>query len=255
MRIPEHVGVGTHRLPPLDLEEFGSFDDYLDGRLTDFFKRLGRKVKSGVKRVGRKVRKFTSRVVRKHKKVFTRYGGYIAMAAQALNFVVPGLGAAVGAAVGTAHKAMVTRQQKKEIEEMEKADRAAMAQEEAALAKEEAALWEQANAEADKAYDKGEALFSSAPYFMTRDKWAKLTAEDKIRFLNTAVYDADADKLQKMGVTREMFLAMTPEEQAEILALSAGMADAEGPDIGTIVLIAGGTVALLAVTYLLLRKR
>jgi len=186
---------------------------------------LGKKVRKTVKRAGRGVKRiaktkafqyamapFTAGMsiasVRKGaKKALVKYGPYVAIAAQALNLVVPGLGVAVGAAIAAGSTALQAKEAKKQVKEAEKQALSAQAAETQAMADEQM----------NSAYTTGEKYFTEK-YGMSRDKWTALPYDDKLKFVQNVVYDQNQEQMAAEGVTREQFMAMPVEEQNSIVA-------------------------------------
>ena len=223
-----------------------------------------RKVGGAIKRVHTKVyhatvpkrlRDAIRRAGGKLKKVLVKAAPFIAIAAQILNFI-PGLGVLVGlaimagaAAVSVGAAVIQQKETKKKMKEAEK-------QAEAAERAEEQARYEEAGKKADEAYAKGAPYFGPK-YGMTQDKWNKLTNKDKLTFLNTAVFDMHPEDAAKLGVTREAFLQMLPEEQVVVLAKLGGAGDEVFDESSplTYIAIGAGALAIILVVYLLTRKK
>jgi len=195
--------------------------------------------------IGFSLRKTVKKVGKKAKKGLVKAAPVLAIAAQALNFVVPGLGIAVGLALTTGVAALKAKDAKKEMAKQEKA---ASQEEAAAVAAQEVELSQQANQQMDAAYLKGEPFFAQR-YGMTREKFTALPLEQKTKFLQGVIYDQQSGQLQTMGVSREKFLSLPVEEQNRVLA-----AVVQPFPWLTISLIGGGVLLAGIAAFLFLRK-
>jgi len=156
-----------------------------------------------------------------NKRVFTKQwfmknSLYLSIAAQLLNFIVPGLGVLVSLAISASSLALSIVEGKKAKALAAKAEKASDA--ETAVA--EADADRDANKALDEAYSKGGLYFTTA-YGMTSDKWAALSVEGKNKFLNIVIFDQHATDMQKQGVGRDAFQAMSVGEQQEALSKMA----------------------------------
>lgn len=162
----------------------------------------------------KRVQEFTSRLGKKAKRVFLKYAPWIAIAAQALNFLIPGLGILVGLAINAAAMAIQVHDARRAKKKVEKAQEAADI--EASKAEKEAD--EKANVALMAAYDGGEKLFVDQ-YDMTRVKYQALSVEEKTRFLDAVIYDQHADLMEQLGVKRDDFQKMPIANQQQALAM------------------------------------
>lgn len=202
--------------------------------------------KSILKRVAKKVKKAGRPVMKAVRKKFVKVAPVLAAASQLLNLVVPGLGVAVGVAISAGAAAMKIRQERKEEARLKKLSK----EEEAAAAAEVAAAEKEAHESLDAAYAQGEGYFTER-YGMSREKWSALSVEEKTRFLNGAVYDANRERLQAAGIARDQFTALSKEEQERILR-EAGVGEGF-PEWGYYCLLAGGAIAIILAVYLATR--
>lgn len=186
-------------------------------------KKTGTVVKKGAKQVGSFVKRQWKKDMGRLKKVIGKYGTWIALAAQILNFI-PGLGIAVGLAISSAAAAITAASTVINMKAAAKA--AGKAEDQATI---EAAKMAQQEAEAaqDEAYLKGEQYFSEK-YQMTADKWQKLTYEQKARFLNEVVFDQHAALFEESGVTKDAFTKLTIEQQQDMIAKLGAAFEEEG---------------------------
>ena len=183
----------------------------------DITKKVTRTVRTVERRVWKKVaptrvHEFTSRLGKKVRKHFPTYAPWLSIAAQALNFVIPGLGVAVGFAISAASAAIQLHAAKKAETEFKKlSDKAA---------REVQAEVDQANAEAEAAmmtaFDKGAPYFTQ-DYGVSRSQFAAFPMEEKVRFLNLVLYDQHADLMETI-VPRDAFMRMPVEEQSSALS-------------------------------------
>lgn len=232
--------------------------------------RVVKKVKKGAKSVGKKVKEVAKRVGRKAKKAFVKAAPVLGIVAQALNFVVPGLGVAVGLAINVGAQAIAAHDAKKAYEKAEKeATAAERAELEAARKEAEEALTE-LGPEADKAtmdaFIKGEAYFAKK-YGITREQFQSLPLNGRYQFLMGSVYDLNIDKFMAKGVTREQFLAMPVESQTKLLEMinaesgivttEQAIALMEGGSFPwmTAALVGGGALVVFAIILLLTRGK
>lgn len=176
-----------------------------------------RAVRKTERRVWKKVapkrlHEFTSRLGKKLRKHFPTYAPWLAIAAQALNFVIPGLGVAVSFAISATSTAMKLHAAKKAEIAMKKAEEQAEREVQAEL--------DEANKKAEEAmmsaYDKGAPYFTEA-YGMTRENFQALPMEGRLKFFNIVLYDQHADLMEKI-VPRDAFQKMTLEQQSNALA-------------------------------------
>jgi hypothetical protein len=141
---------------------------------------------------------------------------WLAIAAEALNFVVPGLGVAIAMAITIAAAAYKLAEAKKAKAKIKK-----LTKDEEAKANVEIA---QSDASADKAtmdaYDKGAAYFQKS-YNISRADFQSRPLDERIRLLNVAIYDQHTPAMVKMGVTRDAFAKMAVGDQADALAKMA----------------------------------
>jgi phosphate/sulfate permease len=160
----------------------------------------------------RVMKKFRKKVLPK----LIKAAPWLAIAAEALNFIVPGLGVAVALAITFAASAYKLDQAKKAKAKIKK-----LTKEEEAKADAEI---NQAESEADKAtmsaYDKGADYFQKS-YKITRADFQSRPIDERIRLLHIAIYDQHAPTMIKMGVTRDAFVKMTVDDQADALAKMA----------------------------------
>jgi hypothetical protein len=238
-------------LPELDDLGLGkSFFRKVTGTLTKIHKKIYHAT------VPAALRKVLRKVGGKLKKVLVKAAPFIAIAAQILNFI-PGLGVLVGLAIMAGAAAVsvgaAVIQQKEAKKKMKTAEKQAEAQERA----EEQARYEEAGKKADEAYAKGGPQYFAPKYGMTPDKWGKLTNKDKLIFLNTAVFDMHPEEAAKLGVTREAFGQMLPEEQVIVLAKLGGAGDEIFDESSplTYIAIGAGALAIILVVYLLTRRK
>ena len=150
------------------------------------------------------------------KKWFLANAKYLSLAAQVLNFIVPGLGVLVSFAISASALALSLVEAKKAKAMAAKAEKASDAE----IAAAQVDADKDANKALDEAYVKGGLYFTTA-YGMTNDNWSALSVEGKNKFLNVVLYDQHAPAMQKMGVTREAFQAMSAGEEQEALAKMA----------------------------------
>lgn len=172
-------------------------------------------------RVGKAVVRIHADIVAHVRKVFTKKwfmkaAPYLAIAAQLLNFVVPGLGVLVGFAISASSTALALSEAKKAKKAMAKAEAAADKE----IAADQASADAEANKALDEAYSKA-GLYFTTTYGMTDIKWAALSVEGKNKFLNVVIYDQHAKAMQAMGITRDAFQAMSVGEEQEALSKMA----------------------------------
>lgn len=204
---------------------------------------LGISLRKTVKRVKKKVK----RVGRRAKKSFLKAAPILGVAAQALNLIVPGLGAAVGLAITSGAQALAAREAKKSARD----------QEELNVAREAEALYSaEAESRIHEAYLKGEKYFISR-YRMDRERFMSLPLEEKYKFLMGTIFDRHEERFRAIGISRERFLSMTPNDQTALLErmnLESTFAP-EAPSAGTIAIVAGSAIAILVAVYLLVMHR
>lgn len=207
------------------------------------------------------VRKHIKKVGRVAKKAFVKAAPFLQIASLPLNFVVPGLGVAVGLAISVGSKAIAAK-------EAEKTARKAENQAEAEAASQEAAQNEmQARVQMSAAYDKAPDFFQKN-YGMSRTNFTGLPLEDQMKFMNLALYDQHAAKFAAAGITREQFAAKSLEEQSELMAQYGGGASPavfqaapaltpgeKGPSIVLLVGVGVGVLGLGLGLVFLLRKK
>jgi len=209
------------------------------------------------------VRKHIKKVGKVAKKAFMKAAPFLQIASLALNFIVPGLGVAVGLALSVASSALAAKEAQKAAKEAEKGA-------EAEAAGQEAAQHEmQARVQMAAAYDKAPEFFQKK-YGMSRANFTGLPLEDQMRFMNLALYDQHAPKFAAAGITREQFAAKPLEEQAELMAQYGGGASAAtfqvtpaetvrpegGPSIGLLVGVGAGVLGLgLGLVFLMRKKK
>jgi hypothetical protein len=233
----------------------------LDGLGKSFFRRVTKALTKIHKKiyhatVPKFIRDHVRRVGKRLKKDLVKFGPFIAIAAQILNFI-PGLGVLVGLAIMAAATAIsvgatVVKQQ--EAKKAAKKEEAAAAAEDAAA---EAAEYKDAGAKADEAYAKGAQQLFIPKYGMTQDKWSKLTSKDKISFLNGVVFDAHPEQATQVGITRDQFNQLLPEEQVAVLAKFGGLGDEFFDESSPLTYVAIGATALaiVVVVYLVTRRK
>lgn len=200
MTVPEYV-----RLDALD--------DPLGVSLRKQVRKTVKGVKEAPKRLAKQVKsakKSATRFGKTAKKEFVQMAPVLAVAAQGLNFLVPGLGVAVGSALVAGAKALQVKEAQKAAKAEDK-----KAQEEAA--KQEAVAKKATDDAAVTAYVQGETFFAQN-YGMTKEKFQALSTDDKMRFLNVVVYDQNSDHFQQLGISREMFAELALDEQAVAIA-------------------------------------
>jgi len=168
------------------------------------------------KKVGSFVKRQWKKDVARTKKFIGKYGKWIALAAQVLNFI-PGLGIAVGLAIAAAAAAIAAASQvitvKAAAAASKKAEDQANAEATAMTAK---AAKDEANVQMDEAYLKGQQYFSDK-YKMTPDKWKAMQYDQKSMFLNEVVFDQHAQVFETAGVTKDAFSKLTIEQQHELI--------------------------------------
>jgi len=173
-------------------------------------------VKKTAKKVGSFVKRQWKKDIARTKKFVGKYGKWIALAAQVLNFI-PGLGIAVGLAIAAAAAAIAAASQvitvKAAAKASAKAEDQANAEATALAAK---AAQDEANVQMDEAYLKGQQYFTDK-YKMTPDKWKVMPYDQKSRFLNEVVFDQHAQVFETAGVTKDAFAKLTIEQQHELI--------------------------------------
>lgn len=160
-----------------------------------------------------RLQKYVSRLGKKSRGWIVKAAPFVSIAAQLLNFIIPGLGVAVSlavSAVATSIKISDANKAKRHMKKAEiKAEKEVQAEVAAADKKAEEALV--------AAYDKG-AEFFKEEYDMTKEKFVALPLEGKSKFLNIVIYDQHAENMVNTGVTREAFQKMDLAQQSEALA-------------------------------------
>jgi hypothetical protein len=213
-------------------------------------------IRKSTKRIGSKLSQFTKKVGKSTKKGFIKAAPILGVAAQALNFIVPGLGAAVGLAINLGAQALSAQEQKKVLEKEAKEEERRRSAEEA----------ERATQEAERAmtaaFMKGEPYFVSR-YGVTLERFQSMTLKDRYLFLMGVVYDLNAEKFTSRGVSKERFLEMEVSDQANLLDQinrESGLLTAEEAAMGrtrtfpwTIVLL--GSAAVLAVVIIIVARK
>ena len=244
----------------LGLEDFGLLEDRRSLDLL-YFGELGFSLKKVLKKIVRAPRKISKKLG--IKKFFLKNAPFIALSANALNLVVPGLGSAISVAITAGHTALAAKEQKQALKKAKKLERA----EEAALEKEE----REANAQAEKslmaAYVRGEKFFAQR-YEMSRGEFQALSLDEKLRFFNVVTYDANFEKFAARGISREAFASKSNEEQTALIAEVGGalripteaapeaaVVEAPaivGPDL-TAILVGGAVLVAIPLALFLLR--
>lgn len=228
----EGLGLYLNQMSPEELQELGELGFSFRSALTSL-----RKVATAPlrplrnTRVGKAVVRIHADVVAHVRKVFTKKwfmkaAPYLSIAAQLLNFVVPGLGVLVGLAISASSMALSLVEAKKAKQAMAKAEDAANKE----IAADQVAADAEANKALDAAYVKA-GLYFTTTYGMTDVKWAALPVEGKNKFLNVVIWDQHAKAMQDMGSTRDTFQALSVGEQQELLSKMAEklpQAQAEG---------------------------
>lgn len=210
---------------------------------------LDASLRKTIKRIGKKVQKTTKKVGAKAQKGFVKAAPVLAVAAQGLNFLIPGLGVAVGLAVSTGAAALKARQDKKAFEKEEKAEAKVAA---AQAAAQEAELTKQTDAQAIDAFTKGEAYFTQT-YGITKEQFLALPTSEKLKFMQGTVYDQVAPDLMAAGITREKFLSMPVDEQNRILAALV-VPEGEMPEWLLPAAVIGGGVLLVGLALFVMLK-
>jgi len=205
MRVAEKTHIGAlrsdffGRVPEMSFYT-GSLKGDLGISLRKTVKKVGKTAKGVVKKVGKGLKRVGKKITKAAKKTLMKYGSVIALASQLLNFVVPGLGVAVSLAITAGSAALNARAS---VQASKKAGKAA--EQEAAAAEADAKQKEdEAEKSAMDAYLKGEEFFVRE-YDMTRERFEKLSLEEKLEFLAavTADYDAHVAKLMEQGEADE----------------------------------------------------
>jgi type II secretory pathway pseudopilin PulG len=159
------------------------------------------------------------------KKWFMKNSLYLSLAAQLLNFIVPGLGVLVALAISISSAALALSEAKKAKAMARKVETAS----DQASAADQAAADADANKALDAAYVKA-GLYFTTTYGMTNDKWAALSVEGKNKFLNLVLFDQHASEIQKQNVTRDQFQAMSVgDEQGVLSKMAQNLPGSPGP--------------------------
>jgi hypothetical protein len=215
----EGLDLYLSKLTPEEMADLGFSFKSIVRKVEDTFKKVHAPILNT--RVGKAIRRIQADVVAHVRKVFTKKwfmkaAPYLAIAAQILNFVVPGLGVLVSLAITASSTALSMVEAKKAQKAVAKAEAAANKE----VAADQAAADVEANKALDDAYSKA-GLYFTTTYGMTDIKWAALPVEGKNKFLNIVIYDQHAKAMQDMGVTRDAFQEMGVGEQQEALSKMA----------------------------------
>lgn len=183
--------------------------------------------KKVAKGVGQFVKRQWKKDIARTKKFVGKYGKWIALAAQVLNFI-PGLGIAVGLAIAAAAAAIAAASQVINVKAAAAASKKAEDQANAeATAQTAKAAQDEATARMDEAYLKGQQYFTEN-YKMTPDKWQAMKYEEKSKFLNEVVYDQHAKEFTESGVTKDAFSKLSIEQQHELITKLGAALEAAG---------------------------
>lgn len=160
-----------------------------------------------------RLQKYVSRLGKKGRGWLVKAGPFASLAANLLNFLIPGLGVAVSLAISAVVTAVKISDANKMKRHMKKAEKQAEKDVQAEVAEADKKAEEALNA----AYDKGAELFVE-DYGMTKEKFMALPMEEKSRFFNVVIYDQHTENMVNTGVTRDAFKKMPLAEQMEALA-------------------------------------
>lgn len=196
----------------------------------------------------------------------------LATAANAINFIIPGVGTAISAGITLAGATMATIEARNAAIKMAKELGQPLTPDETRMFDEEEKLYgEMATGYMDEAYYKAEQYFTDR-LGVPRSEWEAMDFDDKVRTIDRAVYDANRSTFESAGITEEDYLKLGIMEQEELLrelgvttAIVQVPADAEGPGARFLatekkgflpyILIGGGVLVAGVILFLLLRRR